>query len=242
MSVSYNLLLALLLLAPGFGVYAGIYLGSQTGRIQFPPPAPGSVFTLAIVTIGSVAAHLVGVLIFAAEERICAITSACIATHWEPNAYRVLLVASQPNGARGPEQIAAVLMVLVVLTALAFVLAYLVTEGLTRLKTFRGLIYGWLAETAVAEDRNEIVVAYILSDVEAEGTTVGYSGAIHNLKINADKEITTIVLSDCEVFYLRVDKRGVRQYDAAGYEVLSRLYLERARIKNINFERVRIGP
>ena len=238
MSVSYNLLLALLLLAPGFGVYAGLHIGSQSGRIRSPPPAPGSVTTLAIVTIGAAGAHLAAVIALLGEPGLCDATQACFHTSWEPNPYKTLLIVSRGGGARSPEQIASVLMMLAILTGLAMLVAGLAANAVTRFKPIHGLLFGWLADVAAADD-DEVIVAYVLSDVEADGTVVGYAGAVDNLAINSDKEVTYILLSDCELFYLRVDARGVRQRTPLGADPLPQLYLERARIKNIAFARLR---
>ena len=101
------------------------------------------------------------------EPDLCKATHACFRTSWEPNPYKTLLMVSRGGGARSPEQIASVLIMLAIPTGLETVAAGLAANAGNRFKPVRGLLFGWLADVAVAED-NEVIVAYVLSDVEAD--------------------------------------------------------------------------
>ena len=102
------------------------------------------------------------------------------------------------------------------------------------------LLYGWLADVAVAGGANEAILAYVLSDVQNDGTVVGYEGAVANLTTNADREISSILLADCEVFYLRVGSVGVARRRGFATDAIPQLYIDKSRIKNIAFEKVRL--
>jgi hypothetical protein len=57
-TLSFNLILGLFLLAPGLAVFAALYHGSRLGPVESPPPPPGSILALSIVTVGALIAHL----------------------------------------------------------------------------------------------------------------------------------------------------------------------------------------
>lgn len=239
MTFSYNLVLALFLLAPGFAVFAGLYLGSQLGRIKSPPPLPGSILTLAIVTVGALAAHLAGSAVFLAQAGICATAFPCGTVAFDPNPYTSLLAAGRPGPAITDGQVTAMLLTLVLLTALAFWVSRATVARLASRTALSGVLYGWLAEVAVATSADEAILAYVLSDVEESGTIVGYEGALANMTANADKEITSVLLRSCETFYLRVTAEGVVREKVAKATPIPQLYLDHEHIKNIAFERVR---
>lgn len=62
MNAGLNLLTALFLLAPGFGVFAGVYLTGLRRPFRPAPAAPGSFLALALVTIGALTAHVISAL------------------------------------------------------------------------------------------------------------------------------------------------------------------------------------
>ena len=103
------------------------------------------------------------------------------------------------------------------------------------------MLYGWLADVAVGQDRGEAVLAYVVSDVQEDGTVVGYEGVVANMTTNAEKEITSILLDSCEIFYLRVSQRGVSRRKADRDSAIGQLYLDRSHIRNVAFERVKFA-
>lgn len=241
MTFSYNLVLALFLMAPGFAVFAGVYLGSQLGPIKSPPPLPGSILTLGIVTVGALISHLVGASIFFLQDWRCAETQVCWTVPYDPNPYTSLLSVGRPGAAVAAEQIVAMLATLVLLTIIAFLVSRWMVERLAAGNTRNGLLYGWLADVAVATSADEAILVYVVSDVEEAGTVVGYEGALANMTANADKEITSVLLTSCETFYLRVTEAGVLREKVSKSTPIPQLYLDRANIKNIAFERVRFA-
>ena len=72
MNAGLNLLTALFLLAPGFGVFAGVYLTGLRRPFRPAPAAPGSFLALALVTIGALTAHVISAIPDAAQELLCA--------------------------------------------------------------------------------------------------------------------------------------------------------------------------
>ena len=241
MTLSFNLVLALFLLAPGFAVYAGVYLGSQLGPIKSPPPPAGSILTLALVTVGALAAHLVGAGLSALQPPLCACLPVCVRVPFEPNAYAVLLDATVNDTRVSAGELLLAMATFAAVTALAFVVSMLFVRWAWRWKWFVRLIYGWLAEVGVADSPDEVILAYVLSEVEEKGTVVGYEGIVENILTTADKEITAITLGSCEMFFLRLTATSVTRVKVAKTTPIPHLQLTKDRIQNIAFERVRFA-
>lgn len=241
MTFSFSLVLGLVLLAPGLAVFAGIYHAGRLGLVKSPPPPPGSILALAIVACGTLGAHLVGATVFWVQDLVCAHLRACLTVTDEPNVYAILFGAALLNRTLTGFQAVALLATLVALTAAAFLAARALVARLGSGSGAKAFLYGWLADVDVASRPGEAVLAYVLSDIEADGTVVGYEGAVANLTTNADKEITSILLMDCETFYLRVTAAGVVRRKAARPSDFAQIYLDRSRIKNIAFELVRFA-
>jgi hypothetical protein len=233
---SFTLVLGLFLLAPGLAAFAGLYHGSKLGRVEAPPPPPGSILALLIVTIGAMVAHLAGATAFWLQDLICS-RAACFRVGYEPNVYAALFNVTIARGQFTGAQVVLILFTLVLLTGLAFVSA----RGVVGEKALRGMLYGWLAEVALGQDRGEAVLAYVVSDVQEDGTVVGYEGVVANMTTNAEKEITSILLDSCEIFYLRVSQRGVARRKAERDSDIGQLYLDRSHIRNVAFERVKFA-
>ena len=237
MIFSFSLVLGLFLLAPGLAAFAGLYHGSKLGRVEAPPPPPGSILALSIVTVGAMVAHLAGALLFWLQDAVCA-HATCWQVAYQPNIYAALFNMALTKGQVSGAQVVAILLTLVLLTGLAFRSAR-AAVSLAGEEALKGMLYGWLAEVDVGENRAEAVLAYVVSDVQEDGTLVGYEGVVANMTTNAEKEITSILLDSCEIFYLRVSQRGVARRKASRDSDIGQLYLDRSHIRNVAFERVK---
>jgi hypothetical protein len=228
--------MGLFLLAPGLAGFAGLYHGSKLGRVEAPPPPPGSILALSIVTGGALLAHLIGALAFWLQDAVCG-RLACLRVGYEPNIYAALFNVALARGEVTGTQVVVILFDLALLTAIAFRGAR-AAFGLAGDRALKGMLYGWLADVDVGEDADEAVLAYVVSDIQQDGTVVGYEGVVANMTTNAEKEITSILLDSCEIFYLRVSENGVSRRNAARDSEIGQLYLDRAHIRNVAFERV----
>ena len=217
MTFSFTLVLGLFLLAPGLAAFAGLYHGSKLGRVEAPPPPPGSILALSMV------AHLAGAIAFWVQDRARG-HAPCFQVGYEPNVYATLFNVALAKGPVTGTEVVAVLLALVVLTGIAFASA----RALVGEKALKGMLYGWLADMAVGEGNREAVLAYVVSDIQEDGTIVGYEGVVANMTTNAEKEITSILLDSCEIFYLRVSQRGVARRKADRDSNIGQLYLDRS--------------
>lgn len=237
MTFSFSLVVGLFLLASGLAVFAGVYHGSHLNGVESPPPPPGSILTLAIVTIGALIAHLIAAGLFVAQDAVCVVPKRCFTVSFDPNVYSVLFNLGSAKPVSAVEGFL-VLATLLVLSASSFELTRRLIELPKVGEQVAGVLYGWFAEVLVARNAQEVVLAYIVSDVQNDGTLVGYEGVIENMTTNADKQITSVLLKDCETFYLRVTDKGVARREAGRTRPIPQLYLDQTRIKNMAFERV----
>jgi hypothetical protein len=87
---SFNLVLALFLLAPGFAFVMGVYYGGPRTKLEPTPPPPNSLLALALVTSGALAAHLACAGFYA----VCELIALAAKASWSlphPNPYVVAL-------------------------------------------------------------------------------------------------------------------------------------------------------
>ncbi len=251
MTFSVTLVLGLFLLAPGLAAFAGLYHGSKLGRVEAPPPPPGSILALSIITVGAMVAHLIGATAFWIQDGVCAHVTGCVRVGYEPNVYVALFNAALARSAAAATEmrdspvtgaeVVAIQFTLVGLTGFTFAMARASVSWLGGKGAVTGMLYGWLAEVAVSRNNLEAILAYVVSDIQEDGTIVGYEGVVANMTTNAEKEITSILLDSCEIFYLRVSQRGVARRKVDRDSDIGQLYLDRSRIRNVAFERVKFA-
>jgi hypothetical protein len=236
MVFSYGLVLALFLLAPGLGLYSGLYAGAHRGAFRPGAPSPGSVLTLGIIVLGALFAHTSWALACAANE---AWISAGLPAIFPaaPNAYDVLLGAVVEHRSFGAGGIAVFLLTSSLLTMATFVLTAWIVEWPPAQALYRALVYGWLSGLVeAASDDERFILAYVVTDLSEGSRSLGYQGSVLNMTVNADKQITAIVLEEARAFYLRLDEDAVAHIPIPRDTPLAQLYLDGPQIKNIAFE------
>ena len=236
MTFSFALVLALFLFAPGFAAYAGLFFGTQSKTFRPAPPAPGSLLSLGLVTIGAILAHAAGALAFWLNDLAVANGLQLIGTRAEPNLYVAVLSASRGSLMLSGGQVFGLLAGLTVLsTAAFFAVAKIVRAEIAR-SNFAPLLYGWLADlVADAAPEDRYVTAFALTDTEHDGSFLGYEGVLENVTLTSDKEITSVLLSDCTRFRIKLTDEGLERTALRAGSTIPLLYLERAQIKNIAF-------
>jgi hypothetical protein len=236
MVFSYGLVLALFLLAPGLGLYSGLYAGAHRGAFRPGAPSPGSVLTLGIIVLGALFAHTSWALACASND---AWISAGLPAIFPaaPNAYDVLLGAVVEHRSFGAGGIAVFLLTSSLLTMATFVLTAWIVEWPPAQALYRALVYGWLSGLVeAASDDERFILAYVVTDLSEGSRSLGYQGSVLNMTVNADKQITAIVLEEARAFYLRLDEDAVAHIPIPRDTPLAQLYLDGPQIKNIAFE------
>lgn len=247
MTFSYNLVLALFLLAPGFAAYAGLFFTThRDDRLHPAPPAPGSVLTLALVTVAALALHSAWAVMLAAQDAWTAAGLPHGRVPFEPNVYVEMLNAGRGDGpgVSGAE-VALTLATLLGLSAAGYLAtARLVTSRLVegRLRTF---LYGWAAHLIEQLREREagyvrVATAFVLTKIDHDGLAFGYEGALRNMTLNADKEITSLTLSEVTAFYVKLEAGRFKRTVLAGASRIPTLYLEKGDVRNIAFQIIRV--
>jgi hypothetical protein len=236
MVFSYGLVLALFLLAPGLGLYGGLYAGAHRGAFRPGAPSPGSVLTLGIIVLGALFAHTLWALVCAADGAWIA-SGLPILFPPTPTAYDVLLGAVIEHRSAGLDGIVVFLATSSLLTAGTFALASWIVAWPAAQPLYRPLVYGWLAGLVeAAADDEQFILAYVVTDIRDGARSLGYQGSVLNMTVNADKQITAIVLEEARAFYLRMDEDAVTHIPIPRDTPLAQLYLDGPQIKNIAFE------
>ena len=236
MVFSYGLVLALFLLAPGLGLYAGLYAGPHLGAFRPSPPSPGSVLTLGIIVLGALVAHTAWALICTAGDAWVAGGLPALFPP-TPNAYDILLGAVIEHRVSGHAGVAIFLVTSSLLTGAMFLVTAVAVELPPTRRFYRFLVYGWLRSLVeAAGDDDQFILAYVVTDVREGARVLGYQGSVLNMTVNADKQITSIVLEDARAFYLRMDDDAVTHIPIPRDTPFAELYLDGPQIKNIAFE------
>lgn len=234
MIFSYGLVLALFLLAPGLGAYAGLFFGAHRGAFRPGAPAPGSVLTLGIIVLGALFAHTLWAMICVADDLWAGAGGATL-LRAVPSAYAVLSRGVIEHRASADGGIAVFLATSSGLTAAAFLL----TTGLVRWAPARPfymrLIYGWLTGLVEAADDEHVITAFVVTDIQHGPLSLGYQGSVLNMSVNADKQITAIVLRRAVAFYLKMDDAALARVTIPRDTPIAQIYLDRHQIKNIAF-------
>jgi hypothetical protein len=183
-------------------------------------------------------AHLAGALVFWLQDAWCQ-RLPHLHVEYEANVYTALFNVALGKISVSGTEVVAILVTLVALTGLVFMSSRYAVSSFVGDAGLKGMLYGWLAEVDVANDPREAVLAYVVSDIQEDGTIVGYEGVVANMTTNTEKEITSILLDSCEIFYLRVTTRGVSRRKADRDSSIGQLYLDRSHIRNVAFELVK---
>ena len=231
MTFSFNLVLALFLLAPGFAFVAGIYSGGFKTRLETSPPPPNSIIALALVTAGALAAHVAWSVLYGLGE----LAAGVLHLGWTlPNPNPYLDALKLASGADHHKSLALpwILINLAALTGATF----LATQGLLgwslqRHALVRNALYGWLAEATAVEG----AIGYVVTNLELDGAAVGYEGILDYVTLDSSKQVVSLVLSDCELFTLVAKGGMVHRVPNPRQTSLENIVLHREAIRNMAF-------
>ena len=249
MSLTFNLILALFLLAPGLGMFAGVYTG---GRAPFrPAPAePGSIHALALVSIGALLCHALGAWLFVAMEAHCNVRT-CIPVDFDPNPYETILDLREALATKSPVKtpptplsssgVAWLFTGLLIIGFVGFLIGLLAMVIVNRTGMMRATVYGWADEVLRGADtKAHVFTAYVLTDTETDGNLLGYEGSLIDMRQSPSGEIRVVVLKDVEPFVVQMkgDSARRQKVESAGEkspDLINVLTIEGANIKNIAF-------
>lgn len=214
MSFSYTLFLALLLLAPGLGVWAGLRAGDRSELISQAPDKPGSNFSLFVIVSGALAGHILMSALLALQAGFCAWADSCYPLPFDPNIYRVILGGGRSIGT--PTDLAFFCWFISLLLPALFVgLLAFWASGWNWVRNMRETAtFGWLKRWVdLARPANNFIIAYVVTKLEHEGANVAYEGVVENIALDDNRAIKMLVLSRCDRFLVRVGPDDVQRID-----------------------------
>lgn len=215
MSFSYTLFLALLLLAPGLSVWAGLRIGEQHALISQAPEKPGSTFSLLVIVFGALAGHILMSGLLALQSSFCAATSLCVAVSFDPDVYRVILTGAKEAGHPGDWAFFAWFVSLLLPAVIVGALAWW-ASGWAWVRGFRETsTFGWLKPIVdLGRPDNSFILAYVVTTIEHDGANVAYEGIVENIALDDNRAIAMIVLSKCDRFLVKITAKSVDRIDS----------------------------
>lgn len=242
MSLGFNVVLALFVLAPGLAVLGGIWLGTQSGKYLPAPPPPNSLLSLALVAIGALFVHAATALIFAIG-RLVQVGLLLAGQYWRsfgplwdvPNPYVTIL--GLKDAVPGEGAIAMILTLFCLQSVLAFALVgHVIRKDVSKGHYTRAL-YGWLSDLVEKSGRPErYVTAFVLTGVEKDGRFLGYEGLLENMALTSDKQIASVMLTDVSMFYVTLEGDQVGRTDVKRSRPIPSLTIAASEIKNVAFQ------
>lgn len=214
MSFSYTLFLALLLLAPGLGLWAGLRAGERSELISQSPEKPGSTFSLIVIVFGALLGHILLSALLAVQAEFCRWTSACLPLSFDPNVYRVILTNGRAGRAPGDWAFLCWFLSLLAPALIVGGLAYW-ASGWRWVRDMReAATFGWLKRWVdLARPSDSFIIAYVVTTLEHEGSNVAYEGIVETIALDDNRAIAMLVLSNCDRFLVRVSGNGVQRID-----------------------------
>lgn len=215
MSFSYTLFLALLLLAPGLGLWAGLRAGERSDLISQAPEKPGSTFSLLVIVFGALLGHILLSALFVAQAALCRWSDQCLALPFDPNVYRVILTNGRSAGMPSDGAFLCWFVALLLPALIVGLVAYR-ASGWRWVRDVRETSsFGWLKRWVdLARPANSFIIAYVVTTLEHEGANVAYEGIVENIALDDNRAIKMLVLSNCDRFVVRISADKVERIDA----------------------------
>jgi hypothetical protein len=214
-SFSYTLFLALLLLAPGLGLWAGLRAGERSELISQAPEKPGSTFSLLVIVFGALLGHILLSALFALQAGFCRSSNYCLALGFDPNIYRVILTNGRSAGAPNDGAFLSWFVSLLLPALIVGIVAYR-ASGWRWVRDLReASSFGWLKRWVdLARPANSFIIAYVVTTLEHDGANVAYEGIVENIALDENRAIKMLVLSRCDRFLVRVSAEKVERIDS----------------------------
>lgn len=232
MNAGLNLLTALFLLAPGFGVFAGVYLTGLRRPFRPAPAAPGSFLALALVTIGALTAHVISASPYAGQEILCAV-AACVEVPFQPNPY-VTLIDPRAAVAMPGVSVSIALLHLLLVALVGLAIGRIGMWLAAKSKRIQGLFYGWTTELIdLASTRFHVINAFALTDVNKDELSLGYEGTLLDLRQDAGGKLLSATLGDAQAFVIELKDKTVSRRRVPRDQPIPFMVLESENVKNL---------
>jgi len=239
MTFGYALLGALVLLLPGFAGYYGMRLAETANLIKPAPDRPNSNFTIFVIVLLALIAHLLGAVLFAANE-IAARSVLLLRIPFDPNPYHVLWSGQVPGTMSGVGFVWELGYFVLLTVAMGTGCNILIAKShITSVTT--PLRFGWLLPIArKVEAGSHVVIGYVMTTTGHDGAWIAYEGMVRRLALNDDDAIEMIVLEQCDRFVVRIVDGKVERIDSEG-QTIELIHLRDAQVANYALEVIEVS-
>ncbi|WP_297506748.1 hypothetical protein [uncultured Caulobacter sp.] len=222
--------MALFLLAPGFAFVAGVYATGRSAIHEASPPPPNSIMALAMVTGGSLVAHTFAAAVFLLGH----VLNSWTRWSWpapDPNPYYQAMHLAGGDGTATSASFAWILLLLTLLCVGTFLATRgVMSSPIGRSERVGSALYGWFWQI----EKTQGAYAYVLTQFENDHGTVGYQGLLEYVTLDAEKQISSLVLAHAEPFSLAIlEDRKVQRTATPRADRKLRVLLTKSEIKNI---------
>ena len=230
------LLATVLFLAPGLGVYAGVFVMGGRKEFRPAPPNPGSVTTISFVVIGALISHSAASLLALLSIELGKYTP-LIPFGFEPNAYVLFFDLFDHSANLTDGEVAYLLFWLAALPLASCTLARVITGLLLHRRGVSSFVYGWVEQLArESSPRNNWVVAFVMTTSRFGENIIGYEGIVRELTLDSSKQVTSILLEDVDRFLIAKQRGTFRRLTPhQSSPKIGTLHLAASRIENIAF-------
>lgn len=236
MTISLSVAWALFTLAPGLAVFAGLFISKGRDVVHPAAPAPTSLISLAIVVFGALGLHALGGATFALNDWLATLPCFGWKVPWTPNVYAYFLSSSAKPESVGIEAFF-LLAVLCCLSGLGFILTTITARRFDAGSTVHAFLYGWLSPILglLKQEKGftKHLIGYVVTDLETEHGFVGYEGQVVNLALNAEKQIISITLTNCQSFLLSSADNHLAHKSIARTNPIPTLQIDQSHIGNV---------
>ena len=233
---SYTLVLALVLLLPGFFAWTSLRLVERSDLLTPRPDKPNSTSALVVIVGGAVVGHLIGAFAFVLQAAWCAQTKACVRVSFDPNVYRLIFEGVARDGPVTDLAIFAWFMELALVGVGTGFLTFSAGNSNLVKDRWDALEFGWLSPAVrQVKDGQAVIIAYVVTKTEFQGSSLAYEGIVQQLTMDDDQIIAMLVLRNVDRFLVQITGAGMqRVYE--DHDPIAQMQFHLAEIANVALE------
>jgi hypothetical protein len=236
MSFSYTVFLALLLFAPGLGVWVGLRAGERNELISQAPEKAGSTSSLLIIVFGALAGHILLSVLYLFQSLWCQTTGLCFEVPFDPNVFRIILATGRSPVVAPDLALLCWFFSLLLPAILLAVLAYFASTRSWVRNQRETATFGWLKRWVdLARPSDSFLLAYVVTTFEHEGAHVAYQGIVENIALDDNRAISMLVISRCDRFLVKVTDNSVDRMEVSSAPI-PLLHLAASNFLSVAFE------
>lgn len=227
---------------PGLMLYCAVYdvFCRRNNVISTVPRDPKSVEALAVIILGSIAVHLVAIIVSQAITWPCWFDLCSMVPPTSSRAGEAVLIDMAAGGTASSNEISVLAISTLLLGIAAYVVADKVMIHRARTERLPYWLYRWTGSVAISADKlNSIMIAYVLTNIEVDKKYILYAGIVDDLAVDEHFNIKRLILVECSRFLMDMSKSGHESMETALSDI-PKIVIDMSIIANVSFERIDI--